>query len=66
MTQIELIRLIRGLLNPKIGLWFAKEVFAGLPGDEAESFEFVIGALDFALVYGEFLREGGGRRKRVA
>ena len=38
----------------------AEEVFAGLLCDEAELFEFEIGALDFAFIDGEFLRKGGG------
>ena len=42
---------------------FAEEVFAGLFCDQAELFEFEIGALDFAFVDGEFLGEGGGRGK---
>jgi hypothetical protein len=40
---------------------FAEEVFAGGLGDQAELFEFEVGALDFAFVDGEFLGERGGR-----
>ena len=41
-------------------LGLAEEVFAGVPGDEAELFELVVGALDFAFVDGEFLGERDG------
>src|SRR3954469_10635950 len=38
-------------------LLFAEEVFADGLGDEARVFEFEVGALDFAAVYGEFVGE---------
>ena len=51
------------LLHAVFDLWFAEEVFAGVFGDEAELFELVVGALDFAFVDGKFLaeRRGGGK-----
>ena len=49
-----------------LDLRLTEEVFAGLLCDEAELFELVVGALDFAFVDGEFLGEGGGRREGIA
>ena len=46
--------------------WFPEKILAGLPGDQSELFEFVVGALDFAFVDGEFLGECGGGGEGVA
>jgi hypothetical protein len=54
------------LTHPVIGSRFAEEVFAGGFDDQAELFEFEVGALDFAFVDGEFLGQRGGRRKGFA
>src|ERR1700741_2355059 len=52
--------------NLGIDARFAEEVFAGCFGDQAELFEFEVGALDFAFVDGEFLSERGGGGEGVA
>lgn len=38
-----------------VDLWFAEEVFARMFDDQAELFQLVIRALDFAFVHGELL-----------
>src|SRR5215210_8076936 len=66
MTQVQSLHPAATLSYSVIDPRLAEEVFAGLFCDEAELFEFKICALDFASVDREFLREGGGRRKRFA
>ena len=66
MTRIRSGQLAATLSYSVIDPGLAEHVFAGLFCDEAELFELEVGALDFAFVDGEFLREGGGRGKRFA
>ena len=43
--------------------WLAEKVFAGVFDDEADLFEFEVGALDLSFIDGEFLGQRGGRGK---
>ena len=54
------------LTHAIVDLWFPEKVFAGVLRDQAELFEFEVGALDLAFVDGKFLCERGGRGKRFA
>lgn len=47
-------------------LRLAEEILAGLFGDEAGEFQFVVSALNLTFIDREFLREGRGRGQRLA